>query len=174
MLLFLSFLIHLIGFALLSILSYIDLRTRLLPNVFVFSFAVCALAFHAVTLCAYLAPLHIIAGAAVCGGLLYLVRAAANAYYQQDALGLGDVKLMAAAGLWLGVDGGLFALTLGAFAGLLHGIAYGLWQSFKTKERPNFHRLAIPAGPGFAIGIILIALWQYRPFYLEVLHGFGA
>ncbi len=173
MLLFLAFFCHLAGFFILSILSYIDLKTRLLPNVFVFPFAAIGLVFHALTLFAYLSPLDSFAGAAVGGGLLYLVRAGANAYYKQDALGLGDVKLLGAAGFWLGVEGVLFALTLGAFAGLIHGIIYGVSIAIKTKQPLNLNRLAIPAGPGFAFGIVIIALWYYRHFYLEVLHGFG-
>lgn len=173
MLLFLAFFCHLAGFSLLSILSYIDLKTRLLPNVFVFPFAAIGLSFHILTLFEYLSPINVFAGAAVGGGLLYLVRAGANAYYKQDALGLGDVKLLGAAGLWLGVDGVLFALTLGAFGGLIHGIVYGIYVAFKTRQPLNLNRLAIPAGPGFAFGIVLIALWHYRDFYLEVLYGLG-
>ena len=174
MLLFLAFFCHLAGFFLLSILSYIDLKTRLLPNIFVFPFGLIGLLFQSLTFFKYLDPLAVIAGALVGGGLLYLVRAGANAYYKQDALGLGDVKLLGAAGLWLGVEGVLFALTIGAFAGLVHGLIYGVWLAFKTRQPLNLNRLAIPAGPGFAFGIVAIALWQYRDFYLEVLYGIGS
>ena len=93
------------------------------------------------------------------GGILYVIRMAGNAYYKQDTLGLGDVKLLAAAGLWLGMEGVVFALTAGAFAGLLHGIFVACYRAIKEKTKPNLNRLMIPAGPGFCIGIV--ASWLY-------------
>lgn len=144
---------------LLVVLSIIDLRVRLLPNIFVFPFAVLAPVFHFTTEFQIIGFQDMIIGGLVGFFFLFILRAAANVYYKQDALGLGDVKLMGAAGLWLGMEGVLFALTIGAFAGLLHGILYALFVAIKNKSAPNFHRLAIPAGPGFAVGILVTALW---------------
>ncbi len=138
---------------LLIILCLIDLRTRLLPNIYVFPFAVLGITFHYATHFQYLGYKEVIIGGLLGYGFLFTLRAVANAYYKQDTLGLGDVKLMGAAGLWLGPEGVLYALTLGAFAGLIHGIIYGLFIAAKNKTKPNFKRLAIPAGPGFAVGI---------------------
>jgi leader peptidase (prepilin peptidase)/N-methyltransferase len=157
---------------LLVILSIIDLQVRLLPNKYVLPFAVCGAAFHLVTFSAYLSPVDIFAGAALGFGLLYLIRAAANRYYGMDALGLGDVKLMGAAGIWLGVEGVLFALTAGAFAGLLHGLGYGMYVSWRDKTPLNLHRLAIPAGPGFAVGIVIAGIYLFQPFFEDVVYEF--
>lgn len=158
--------------ALLVILSVIDLRIRLLPNKYVLPFAICGVAFHLLTFGDYLRPLDIIAGAALGFGLLYLIRAAANYHYGMDALGLGDVKLMGAAGLWLGVEGVLFALTAGAFAGLLHGIAYGIYIARRDGTALNLHRLAIPAGPGFAAGIVIAGAFIFHPFFRDLVNVF--
>ena len=147
--------------ALLIILSVIDLRTRLLPNIYVFPFAVLGVVFHLLNDFQLLSIEHVLIGGAAGYGFLYTLRAGANAYYGQDSLGLGDVKLLGAAGLWLGLEGVLIAMTAGAFFGLLHGIVYGFWIAFKNKEKPNFHRLAIPAGPGFAAGIVVSAPWVF-------------
>lgn len=148
---------------LLIILSVIDLKVRLLPNIYVLPLALLGVCFHIVTNFAYLTSPH----AMILGGLtgfflLYGLRAAANWHYQQDALGLGDVKLMGAAGLWLGVDGVLFALTLGALAGILHGLGVATWIHVRNKAPFSLSRLEIPAGPGFALGIILVAGWHYH------------
>ncbi len=152
--------------ALLIVLSAIDLRTRLLPDRYVTPFALTGLLFHDATQMTYLSLIGIATGGLTGFATLYLIRLIANRLYKTDALGLGDVKLMGAAGLWLGPDGVMLALALGAFAGLLHGLGYGLYQTHKTKEQINFAHLQIPAGPGFAAGIILAALYQFRDFSL--------
>lgn len=161
-----------IGF--LIVLSVIDLQIRLLPNKYVLAFALCGAAFHLVTMGAYLRPVDIFAGAALGFGVMFLIRAAANHYYGMDALGLGDVKLMGAAGLWLGVEGVLFALTAGAFAGMVHGLVYGIYVARRDKTPLNLHRLAIPAGPGFAVGIVVAGAYVLQAFFAEVVNVFIA
>ena len=150
--------------ALLIALSVIDLRVRLLPNKLVLPFAVLGICFHILTSWQYLSFTEVAAGGLLGFGVLYAIRAGANYVYKQDALGLGDVKLVGAAGLWLGPEMVMMALVVGATAGLLHGIAVGLTTAYKTKSRPNFSRLQIPAGPGFAIGIVLVAGYMFQDF----------
>jgi leader peptidase (prepilin peptidase)/N-methyltransferase len=58
----------------------------------------------------WLAMLRAIARLALCGGALWLVREAFYRLRGVDGLGMGDVKLAAAAGLWIGPD--LFALAV--------------------------------------------------------------
>lgn len=149
---------------LLLALAVIDLRTFLLPNKLVLPFALLGPAFHAATQFTYLDPAQIAAGGLVGYGLPFAIRLLANAWYKQDALGLGDVKLLGAAGLWLGPEGVLLALTAGAFAGLVHGIIYAILKAVRTKQKISLHRLVIPAGPGFIAGIVLVAAWQFRDF----------
>ncbi len=136
-------------------LSLIDLRHRILPNTLVFTFAVLGLAFHLATDFRFLPPLSLVWGGLTGFGVLYGIRFMANYVYKQDALGLGDVKLMGAAGLWLGPAQVMFALAAGALASVAHGLLYALWQSARTKTPFNLRRLQIPAGPGFAVGIVV-------------------
>lgn len=143
-------------------LSVIDLKIRLLPNRLVLAFALLAIPFHAALWGQTLSFTEIIVGATLGFGILYGIRLVANAVYQQDTLGLGDVKLMGAAGLWLGPEGILMALSLGALFGMLHGLIVGLYQARKTGTKLNLNRLEVPAGPGFALGIVAMALYQYR------------
>jgi leader peptidase (prepilin peptidase) / N-methyltransferase len=153
--------------ALLVALSVVDLRVRLLPNEMVLGFAALGVIFHFATATHYLSVTEMITGAAIGFGGLYLVRALANRYYGADALGLGDVKLMGAAGLWLGPDGIALALMCGALAGLLHGGAVAARGAMRG-DAVSLSRLQIPAGPGFAVGIALTAAWQFRAFFMEV------
>lgn len=153
--------------AMLVSLSVVDMRTRLLPNEMVLGLATLACIFHLTTLAQFVPVLHIFLGGAVGFGSLYLIRAVANHLYKADALGLGDVKLMGAGGLWLGPDAIMLAMAAGATAGLVHGLAYALMIARRTGARPDFSHLQIPAGPGFATGLILVGIykfWTFNPF----------
>ncbi len=168
------FLILALAVILLAILTVVDLRVRLLPNIYVFPLAALGLLFHFSVNFEIISIIDILLGGLAGYGILWTIRFAANYHYKQDSLGLGDVKLMGAAGLWLGVEGVLFALTIGAFAGVLHGVGYALALAIKNESRPTFKRLMIPAGPGFIVGIISVAGWMFYPYFAEWFHGFGA
>jgi prepilin signal peptidase PulO-like enzyme (type II secretory pathway) len=160
-----------LALALLLVLSYIDLKTYLLPNIYVFPFAVSGILFHALTDFRVVDLSQVIWGGIAGYAILYLIRAAGNRYYGQDSLGLGDVKLMGAAGLWLGVEGMLFAMTLGAFFGLLHGLALATVTKIRTGGPFTVTRLTIPAGPGFCAGIIVVGYGVLDNFILRTVQG---
>ncbi len=166
----LSLLCLLIGAGLLVILSIIDFKTYLLPNIYVAPFAVTGILFHAVTHFYYLNITDILIGGLAGYGILWIIRFFGNRYYGQDSLGLGDVKLLGAAGLWLGFEGVLFAMTAGAFVGLLHGLIYAIYKKTTTNNGFSLTRLMIPAGPGFAVGIILMAGWMYKGHVMGVFY----
>ncbi len=154
--------------AMLFTLSVTDLRTRLLPNEMVLGFATLGCIFHVTTVWRFV-PLPLVLLGFVAGfGMLYIVRIIANRIYKTDALGLGDVKLMGAGGLWLGPDGIMLALTLGATAGLVHGLFQAFREAKATGAKPDLKRLQLPAGPGFAVGLILAGIhkfWTFNPFH---------
>lgn len=142
---------------LLGVMAVIDLKVRLLPNIYVFPFFICGIAFHTLSGFSFIPLLSAITGVIGGGGLLLAVRFAANKYYGQDTLGLGDVKLIGAAGFWLGAEGIFLAITIGAFAGLVHGVGH---KMLLEKDTP-LSQLSIPAGPGFIVGILAVAIYQF-------------
>ena len=71
---------------------------------------------------------------------------------------------MGAGGIWLGSQGIMLAMAIGALAGIVHGICYAIHFARQTDTRINFSRLQIPAGPGFAFGIIVVAMYEFRDF----------
>lgn len=148
--------------AVLGVLCAIDLKTRLLPNPLVLALALLGLAFHAASGLYYTTLPDMFYGALTGGGILYLIRLAGNAFYGQDTLGLGDVKLMAAGGLWLGPESILTALIAGAVAGLLHGGAVIAHSRLKRRNTGPLSTFSIPAGPGFAAGLVLAALAKFH------------
>jgi leader peptidase (prepilin peptidase) / N-methyltransferase len=159
----------LIGAILLLIaLSVIDIKTRLLPNEMVAGFATLGFVFHLTTLAAFSTVPEIFLGGFIGFAAMYLIRYIANRFYEQDALGLGDVKLIGAGGIWLGPDSIMLAMALGAVAAMIHGFIYGLWDAKKNNTKLDLARLQIPAGPGFAVGIILVALLEFQGFRVSL------
>ena len=46
----------------------------------------------------------------------------------RDGLGLGDIKLIAAAGVWLPVNGSFYAIAAASIFALAGTVAIGLWR----------------------------------------------
>jgi leader peptidase (prepilin peptidase)/N-methyltransferase len=152
------------GVVILYVLSAIDLREGLLPNELVMGFSAIGLVFHLCTVFAYFPISQMLMGGFIGASILFLIRAVANRVYEQDALGLGDVKLMGAAGLWLGPYYILIALIVGALAGIVHGLGAAILVRQRTGSLPALSTLSLPAGPGFAIGIVLTGFFAFRTF----------
>ncbi len=148
-------------------LAIIDLKTFLLPNKYVGLFFVTGIVYHGfATDFTFITPTEAISGCIAGGGLLLLVRYFANKHYERDTLGLGDVKLMAAGGLWLGLSDIFLAISLGATFGLLHGVIYKFYTQRKTKENIPLKGMVIPAGPGFILGIIIIGVFKFHTLFV--------
>jgi prepilin signal peptidase PulO-like enzyme (type II secretory pathway) len=143
-------------------LSIIDLKIFLLPNKLVAAFALCGIAFHMALFFELLSPHEIVFGGLMGFWCLYIISMIANWAYGQDALGLGDVKLLGAGGLWLGVDGILLGMSIGALFGLLHGLVIAVHRAQTTNTKLNLTMLQIPAGPGFAAGLVCVGVYLFH------------
>ena len=150
----------------LGFLTIIDLKERLLPNILVAPFFICGIIFHLSLSFHYLTPTDIALGVLIGGGPLYIIRILAMRFYGPNAMGLGDVKLMGAAGAWLGPYAILIAVTAGALAGLAHGLAVFAHTWFKKKILLDLNKLSIPAGPGFIIGILVAAVMEFQNLFI--------
>jgi leader peptidase (prepilin peptidase)/N-methyltransferase len=71
---------------------------------------------------------------------------------KRDALGRGDIKLLAAIGVFLGLENGLFALFIGAVSGSVLGLAYILW---KRKDAASYE---LPFGSFLCFGAVAAPL----------------
>jgi|TARA_B110000438_G_scaffold280005_1_gene304881 leader peptidase (prepilin peptidase)/N-methyltransferase len=140
----------------LGTLAWIDFKTGYLPDILQI-----ALTIAAVVILALGSPVGIgwidaalgaLINTAVFWGLRWIVTRAKG----REAMGLGDVKLVAVGGLWLGP----WALPyIMALSGLLTLAAVGFASLIKQKA---LWRGEMPLGPGLAIGILaayLAALW---------------
>lgn len=134
-----------LGWVLLT-LACIDARHLILPDVLTLPLIPAGLAVAAVARPALLAS-HL-AGALIGFALPWLLRRAYVRLRHREGLGLGDVKLLAAAGAWLGWQGLPGVLLLGAAAALLTVLAEAVIRDRLERDRP------IPFGP-----FLCLAFW---------------
>lgn len=95
-------------------------------------------------------------GLAISAGLVWSVREGASRAMGREAMGLGDVTLMAMVGAWIGWQASVLAFFLAAFIGLAHGLV----QLVRHRENE------LPYGPSLCLasGLVIVAwrpLWQW-------------
>ena len=136
----------------LLVISVIDYRTMMIPT----GADLVILAVGVIHLLLHLNDwLYYVIGFAFVSLFLLLCAVIFRAVTGKSGLGLGDVELMACAGLCLGVGHGLFAIVIGSVSGvIIQGI-----KILATKEAGKF-----PFGPYLAAGIFVSALWG-TPMY---------
>jgi leader peptidase (prepilin peptidase)/N-methyltransferase len=131
-----------------GLIAEVDRRHFLIPDVLVL--AVAALAIGA----PHFDPVTSIVGAATMGTLFYGVRAGFARTGMRDALGLGDVKLAAAMGLYLGPTSALFAVGVAA------GVT-AIWLAVRSwRVRTTVTALGAPFGVSLAAALFVAALHQ--------------
>lgn len=98
-------------------------------------------------------------GCGVGYAIVWLVRNGARPIFGREAMGLGDVKFLAAIGAFLGWQGALWTFFLGSFAGAIGGLLHRL----VTKDS------YVPFGPFLAIGAGLVMFFG-TPIHEFVFH----
>lgn len=143
----------------LVVITLTDLERRIIPNVVTGPAAVLAVALVAVADAGEL-PQHLIAGAAAGGGLLVV------SLLHPRGMGMGDVKLAAVMGLFLGRAVGP-ALLIGFLAGALYGLA------LIARHGSSARKQAVPFGPFLALGgyVGLLAGDDIVDWYLDTFAG---
>lgn len=130
-----------LGFVFLALLAAItltDLERRIIPNKFLVAGAIAGLAIIAPALTDSLSER--LAAAGVGGGILFLI-----AYMYPRGMGMGDVKLVAVMGLFLGK-----ALAPAVLVGLLAGALVG--GAMIARGGAAARKQAVPFGPFLALG----------------------
>jgi leader peptidase (prepilin peptidase)/N-methyltransferase len=149
---------------LLLVLSFIDLDTQLLPDVLTKPGIVLgllgglwpgvagAISEDATVPLALRTLLASAVGAVAGGGVTWAIRAVGSWVFRREAMGFGDVKLMAMIGAFLGWRDALLAMFLGCVFGAVVG-GLGAWRGRST---------VIPFGPYLALGAV-VALFAGAP-----------
>jgi leader peptidase (prepilin peptidase)/N-methyltransferase len=133
-------------------LAYIDIRTFQLPDRITLPLIASGIFFNSFFSQQLVNPEESIAGAI----LGYLCLWTLNRLYRhlknQDGIGMGDAKLLAGLGAWLGWSSLPAILSIASIVGLLGGL---LWLKLKKQNVGS----AFPFGPFLAIAGIIELLW---------------
>lgn len=147
----------------LVVVSFIDLDHQIIPN------AVTLPGIPLGLLAGFLvgAPpvLDRLIGALAGAGFLYLVLYYGGIFYGQEAMGEGDLNLIAMIGAFLGWRAVVITILAGCLLGATVGV--GLIALRRLSRRQH-----IPFGPFLAVGAVVALFWgdQLIAWYLSVLH----
>jgi leader peptidase (prepilin peptidase) / N-methyltransferase len=130
------------GCAVLVAVTVTDLERRIIPNRIVLPALVAALAARS----ALDPSARWILGALVTGGILFVL-----ALIHPAGLGMGDVKLAAFLGAWLGWEG-LLAVVLGSFAAFVPALGVIVVKGRAARK------IGLPLAPFLAVGGIVAVL----------------
>ncbi|MCB1556583.1 MAG: prepilin peptidase [Alphaproteobacteria bacterium] len=140
---------------LLLALLFVDLDHMVLPDILILllsALALCFICLSGLEAGGGLAILAVLLGAAVSGliygGLLWLVGAVMRSLLKKPALGFGDVKFFAMAGLWIGLPSLPFFMVLSGVIGLLWGV---VWRFIRRADR-------FPFGPALILALYFLLL----------------
>ncbi len=107
---------------------------------------------------------------AVAGGMILLIRWTYWLIRRREGMGLGDAKLMAMLGAWLGLSGALLAFGIGVLLGALVGVVL-LARAGRGKLAEGA-AAKLPFGTFLCVGGIVSALWG-QPLINAYLHLIG-
>ncbi len=146
------------GLALLLAMAVIDLRSRILPDSLNLLLAAGAVAFHAAAGWAFLSPWECAAGAIAGAASFWTISYAYRLMRGRTGLGLGDVKFMAGAGLWLGPWSLPMLVAIASLATLATVL---LLTRLGTQPAGDPRSRAIPFGPGLSVALALLLIQSY-------------
>lgn len=138
---------------LLLIIALADQKYMIIPDQLVIALAVTAIGFVPFQQ-DFLSPLY---GALIGGGSLLAIGIIGRWIFRRDAMGFGDVKLLAAIGLMGGLKGTVIIFVLTIFsAGIIMGVGLLSGRLKRNEEQP--------LGPYIAAGAAAFIL--FRPWFL--------
>ncbi len=153
----------------LSALLVTDLRFQRLPNPLNLLLGLLGLGFHFLHNFEPLPLAALLAGAILGALLLYALRVFYLRRRGIEGLGLGDVKFVAASGLWVGIDGIFLVIAFGALLTLAGLALLGLLRHRRLTGASSFWpdgRTRIPFGPGLILASVAVFLLQVWPLLL--------
>jgi leader peptidase (prepilin peptidase)/N-methyltransferase len=147
----LSAAVYALLFSSLLVVTFIDFEHQIIPNEITLPGMVVGLLAASTILPAGF--VSSIAGLFVGGGLFCLAALLSQWILKRDGMGVGDIKLIAMIGAFLGWRGMLLTIFLGALAGTLFGLFQILFMGRKRED-------TIPFGPFLALGAFISLLFQ--------------
>ena len=149
-------------FFMLALAAFVDARTMVIP--FYINVVIFILGIASIWVFPEIPIHHHLLGAAVVSLPMIIINLICQKLLGRDGFGGGDIKLMLAAGLFLGTKGIFAAFFMGAIIGAVAGIISMAVLAKKGKD-------PIPFGPSLCIGLVLAQLFgtQLIDWYIEVI-----
>jgi leader peptidase (prepilin peptidase)/N-methyltransferase len=144
------YLIYLAFFASLTLVSFIDLPLRIIPDVISLPGIVIGIVIS--FLHPQMSVKDSLIGVLLGGGSLYVVASVYHIITKREGMGGGDVKLLAMIGAFIGWKGVLFTILCSSFIGTVVGVTLMLVFSADSKY-------AVPFGPFLSLGAVIYVLW---------------
>ena len=146
----LNYFVYFIFSAALLAITVIDIQHKIIPDIISLPGIIVGLIISFFV--PHLTFLDSLIGAVVGGGSLLLVAGGYYLFTKHEGMGLGDVKLLAMMGAFLGWKSILFIIMVASFSGALVGITMMLLQKKGRKY-------AIPFGPFLSLGALSYLLY---------------
>jgi leader peptidase (prepilin peptidase)/N-methyltransferase len=145
-------LIRLLLIFVLAYLAYIDLRTFRLPDLITLPLILIGLCFNSFSNLQFVSPQESILGALLGYLFLWLMNRVYRYIRQQDGIGMGDAKLLAGLGAWLGWHALPGILLIASASGIIGGM---IWLRLNKQK----HGSPFPFGPFLIFAGIIELLW---------------
>lgn len=139
--------------AALILISFIDLDHQIIPDII--TLPGIPIGFLAAVFVLQISYIDSLLGIVLGGGVLYLISTGYRLFTKRAGMGLGDVKLLAMIGAFLGWKSILFVLFTSSFLGSLVGISIIMIKKGNMKY-------AIPYGPFLSLGAFAYLFWGQR------------
>ena len=141
----------------LIILSWIDFKTFLLPDYLTLPLLLLGLIGNGFAWIEWASPINSLIGACIGWASLYSLNLLYKIFRGVDGIGMGDAKLLAALGAFLGWEALPYTLIIASCSGLLGGY---IWLRMHQQD----HTQAFPFGPFIALGGIIRVIWTlFKP-----------
>jgi len=140
-------------------LAYIDLRSFRLPDIITLPLILSGLLVSGLSNQGFVSFQDSVIGTTLGFSFLWLLNSLYRLAKQLDGIGMGDAKLLAALGAWLGWFALPSILLMASLTGLIGGLIWLQWHK-------QNHCSAFPFGPFLAIAGIIELLW---PQTLQIL-----
>ena len=142
--------------ALLTMISLADTRFSIIPDELLIAGGVLAVISAipaALTQNSLMGWLSLLLGGALGAGMVLALNMIARLFYKRDALGMGDVKLLAVCGLACGLTGVLYVAVLTLFVA---GGSFILLMALKKLSPDEYH----PLGPYIVLATVLMLCFR--------------
>jgi leader peptidase (prepilin peptidase)/N-methyltransferase len=133
-------------------LAYIDWRTFRLPDLITLPLMILGIVFNWLSDLRFTSLAFAMLGLAFGYGSLWVLNAGYRLIKRRNGIGMGDAKLLAALGAWLGWSALPSILLVASIAGIIGGIAWLKWRGHQLQQ-------AFPFGPFLVIAGIIELLW---------------